>query len=277
MECLILIVFNNEIKKNKLLVFVTSATTCFAWLPRLNLSLPFILPNLSIILKMHSVLSQYKMLHIQCSKKSIIIASAIESTLTTDSPGKASDSWLQKYVIIGPLHIFGIVTGSPSVMIPASGRAFWLMYLTIFCGESVNNNINWWDFIEDHTQPTTNLLFSMYINSSSTVIAAVLGGVRHKRLLLRSITLKLTFSASRLFYLPFSGNTLNSTIFLLKPVEALCLKYLVVRMDLRRVLVLHSFSLTKILCIFHIDVQAILMIEPQHLMKKNRFGMFLKQ
>ena len=92
MECLILIVFNNEIKKNKLLVFVTSATTCFAWLPRLNLSLPFILPNLSIILKMHFVLSQYKMLHIQCSTKSIFIASAIESTLTTDSPGKASDS-----------------------------------------------------------------------------------------------------------------------------------------------------------------------------------------
>ena len=38
-----------------------------------------------------------------------------------------------------------------------------------------------------------------------------------------------------------------------------------------------SLFFSKILCIFHIDMQAILMIKPQHLMKKNRFEMFLKQ
>ena len=73
-------------------VFVISATTCCARLPSVNFSLLFMFPNLSIILKMHFVLPQYEMLHIQCSTKSIFIASAMESTLTTDSPGKASDS-----------------------------------------------------------------------------------------------------------------------------------------------------------------------------------------
>ena len=59
---------------------------------------------------------------------------------TTDSSGNISDSLLQKYVIINPLHIFEIVTGSPSAMISASGRALWLMCLTSFRSDSVNNN-----------------------------------------------------------------------------------------------------------------------------------------